>query len=84
MQSADTTQSRFRMQKMGKAKRARERGIQRRSALSPKNIVEFAMAQSAKQQKRNRSMKTSVLTTSPGLLGRVVCVAPNQGTVNEL
>lgn len=61
----------------------KERGIQRRSALSAKNITEFAMAQSAKQQKRNRSMKTDALRTAPALLGRVFYVAPKEQSNND-
>ena len=60
---------------MGKAKRARQRGIQRRTALSARNIVEFSMAESAKVQKRNRNMKTDALKTAPELLGRVIFVS---------
>jgi len=61
---------------MGKAKRAKQRGLQRRTALSPRNIIEHSMRQCAKQVSRNRSMKTDVLQTAPALLGRVICVAP--------
>lgn len=63
---------------MSKTSERKRRGLRQRTALSPRNIVEFSMSESAKQQKRNRSMKATVLKTSPALLGRVVCVAPTK------
>jgi hypothetical protein len=54
----------------------KQRGLQRRSALSAKNITEYAMSESAKIQQRNRNMKTDVLKTSPERLQTVVCIAP--------
>ena len=53
----------------------KQRGLQRRTALSAKNIVEHAMSESAKQQQRNRNMKSNALTTAPETLGRVVFVS---------
>jgi hypothetical protein len=68
---------------MGKTARRKQRALQRRSALSPRNIVEHAMSECAKQVSRNRNMQTDVLKTAPETLGRVVCIAPNKGTANE-
>lgn len=59
---------------MGKAKRARERGIQRRTALSAKNIVEYAMSECAKQVSRNRNMQSDALKTKPGLLNTIIYI----------
>jgi hypothetical protein len=63
---------------VGKAKRHKERGLQRRTAFSAKNIVEHAMSECAKQISRNRSIRIDVLKTTPALLGRVVYVAPKE------
>lgn len=60
------------------------RGLQRRTALSAKNIVEHSMSESAKVQQRNRNMKTDALQTSPSFLGRVIVIAPPKEQSNEL
>jgi len=56
---------------------AKRRGVASRTALSPKNITEFAIEQSAKVQQRDRAMQTNALKTDQKLLS-VVYVAPTQ------
>ena len=55
-----------------------QRGLQKRSALSAKNIVEFALAESAKIQQRNRNMKTNALQTKPEVMNKILFIPVNR------
>jgi hypothetical protein len=59
---------------MGKQKRLRKKQIESRTALSQKNIVEFAMEQSKRVKDRNRSLQSTVLRTDPKLLATVAYI----------
>jgi len=61
----------------------KQRGLQRRTALSAKNITDFALSESAKIQQRNRNMKTDALRTAPALLGRVIFIPVKDRTEDE-
>lgn len=56
----------------------KQRGLQKRSALSAKNIVEHAMSECAKQISRNRSMKTDALKTKSEVLNKILFIAVNK------
>jgi hypothetical protein len=49
---------------------------QRRTALSPRNIIEYAMEQCKKVKDRNRSLQPTALKTPTGILATVVCISP--------
>jgi hypothetical protein len=55
---------------------AKRRAVASRKALTPKNIIEHSMQESAKVQQRNRAMQTNALKTNQKLLQTIVFVAP--------
>jgi hypothetical protein len=58
---------------MNKQKRA---GLNRRTALSPRNILEYEAAECAKAKQRNRSMRSKTLKTKPEFLQQVFVANP--------
>jgi hypothetical protein len=56
----------------------KRKDVASRTALSPRNIVEFSMEQCAKAVNRNKSLQTNILKTDSALLGRVFYVPPQK------
>jgi hypothetical protein len=54
----------------------KQRDLQSRTALSQRNIVEFAMEQCKKIKDRNRSLRSTALKTSKETLATVAYVPP--------
>jgi hypothetical protein len=61
---------------MSKKSEQKKRGIQSRTALSVRNIVEFSMSECAKVVHRNKCSQSSVLKTDPKLFQTIVYVPP--------